>query len=44
MNLNIKGTQVMVRDQDRFINWNKYTTGADVDTGGCRAHMGVEDL
>ena len=44
MDHNMKGTQVMVRDHNMFINWNEYTTGADVDTGGGRAHMGVEGL
>lgn len=44
MDPNMKGTQLTVRDQDRFINWNEYTTGVDVDTGGGRAHMGVEGL
>lgn len=42
MNPNVKGTQVMGRDQDRFINWNEYTPGAGAGTGACRAHMGVE--
>lgn len=44
MDPNVKGPQVLVRDHNRFINWNEYTTGADVDTGGGRARMGVEGL
>lgn len=44
MDPNMKRPQGMVRDHNRFINWNEYTTGADVDTGGGRAHMGVEGL
>lgn len=33
MDPNMKGPQLTVRNQDRFINWNEYTTGVDVDTG-----------